>query len=132
MKQLEADPWEGVAAKYPPGAKYTGRVTNITDYGAFVELEPGVEGLVHVSEMSWTKKNVHPGKIVATSQEVEVDGAGRGQRQAPDFARPEAGPAQPVGAVRRRASDRLGGRGRNPQHHGIRPVHRPVRATSTA
>src|SRR5579875_369711 len=72
MKQLEADPWEGVTAKYPPGAKYTGRVTNITDYGAFVELEPGVEGLVHVSEMSWTKKNVHPGKIVSTSQEVDV------------------------------------------------------------
>jgi small subunit ribosomal protein S1 len=72
MKQLEADPWEGVAIKYPPGAKYSGRVTNITDYGAFVELEPGVEGLVHVSEMSWTKKNVHPGKIVSTSQEVEV------------------------------------------------------------
>jgi small subunit ribosomal protein S1 len=72
MKQLEADPWEGVAAKYPAGAKYTGRVTNITDYGAFVELEPGIEGLVHVSEMSWTKKNIHPGKIVSTSQEVEV------------------------------------------------------------
>jgi small subunit ribosomal protein S1 len=72
MKQLEADPWDGVAAKYPVGAKYSGRVTNITDYGAFVELEPGVEGLVHVSEMSWTKKNVHPGKIVSTSQEVEV------------------------------------------------------------
>ena len=72
MKQLEADPWEGVAIKYPPGARYSGRVTNITDYGAFVELEPGVEGLVHVSEMSWTKKNVHPGKIVATSQEVDV------------------------------------------------------------
>ncbi len=72
MKQLEADPWEGVAAKYPVGTKWTGRVTNITDYGAFVELEPGVEGLVHVSEMSWTKKNVHPGKIVTTSQEVEV------------------------------------------------------------
>jgi len=72
MKQLEADPWEGVAAKYPVGAKFSGRVTNITDYGAFVELEPGVEGLVHVSEMSWTKKNVHPGKIVATSQEVDV------------------------------------------------------------
>src|SRR5271167_3926283 len=72
MKQLEADPWEGAAAKYPPGAKFSGRVTNITDYGAFVELEPGIEGLVHVSEMSWTKKNVHPGKIVATSQEVEV------------------------------------------------------------
>jgi small subunit ribosomal protein S1 len=72
MKQLEADPWEGVVAKYPLDAKFTGRVTNITDYGAFVELEPGVEGLVHVSEMSWVKKNVHPGKIVSTSQEVEV------------------------------------------------------------
>jgi len=72
MKQLESDPWEGVEAKYPVGAKFRGRVTNITDYGAFVELEPGIEGLVHVSEMSWTKKNVHPGKIVSTSQEVEV------------------------------------------------------------
>jgi small subunit ribosomal protein S1 len=72
MKQLETDPWEGVAAKYPAGARYTGRVTNITDYGAFVELEPGIEGLVHVSEMSWTKKNMHPGKIVSTSQEVDV------------------------------------------------------------
>src|SRR5437588_3952762 len=72
MKQLEADPWEGVELKYPSGAKFKGRVTNITDYGAFVELEPGVAGLVHVSEMSWTKKNVHPGKIVSTSQEVEV------------------------------------------------------------
>jgi small subunit ribosomal protein S1 len=72
MKQLEADPWEQVGAKYPSGSKFVGRVTNITDYGAFVELEPGIEGLVHVSEMSWTKKNVHPGKIVSTSQEVEV------------------------------------------------------------
>ncbi|MEL6792692.1 MAG: 30S ribosomal protein S1, partial [Pseudomonadota bacterium] len=72
MKQLMSDPWDGVEAKYPLGSKWTGRVTNITDYGAFVELEAGVEGLVHVSEMSWTKKNVHPGKIVSTSQEVEV------------------------------------------------------------
>ncbi len=72
MKQLEADPWDGAVAKYPVGGKFKGRVTNITDYGAFVELEPGVEGLVHVSEMSWVKKNVHPGKIVSTSQEVEV------------------------------------------------------------
>ncbi len=72
MKQLEADPWEGVELKYPASARFKGRVTNITDYGAFVEFEPGVEGLVHVSEMSWTKKNVHPGKIVSTSQEVEV------------------------------------------------------------
>ncbi|MFN2100419.1 30S ribosomal protein S1 [Altererythrobacter sp. MF3-039] len=72
MKQLESDPWDGVAAKYPIGMKLTGTVTNITEYGAFVEIEPGIEGLVHVSEMSWTKKNVHPGKIVSTSQEVEV------------------------------------------------------------
>ncbi|MCJ2185241.1 30S ribosomal protein S1 [Novosphingobium beihaiensis] len=72
MKQLESDPWEGAAVKYPVGAKLSGTVTNITEYGAFVELEPGIEGLVHVSEMSWTKKNVHPGKIVSTSQEVEV------------------------------------------------------------
>ncbi|OZA93794.1 MAG: 30S ribosomal protein S1, partial [Erythrobacter sp. 34-65-8] len=72
MKQLESDPWDGVAAKYPVGAKLSGVVTNITEYGAFVELEAGIEGLVHVSEMSWTKKNVHPGKIVSTSQEVDV------------------------------------------------------------
>ncbi len=72
MKQLQTDPWEGVAAKYPVSARFKGKVTNVTDYGAFVELEPGVEGLVHVSEMSWVKKNVHPNKIVAPGQEVEV------------------------------------------------------------
>jgi len=72
MKQLESDPWDGAEAKYPLEAKFNGRITNITDYGAFVELEAGIEGLVHISEMSWTKKNVHPGKIVSTSQEVEV------------------------------------------------------------
>ncbi|SNZ20635.1 30S ribosomal protein S1 [Cohaesibacter gelatinilyticus] len=72
MKQLETDPWSEIEQRYPVGEKFTGRVTNITDYGAFLELEPGIEGLIHVSEMSWTKKNVHPGKIVSTSQEVEV------------------------------------------------------------
>ncbi len=72
MKQLQNDPWDSVAAKFPIESVHKGRVTNITDYGAFVELEAGVEGLVHVSEMSWTKKNVHPGKIVSTSQEVDV------------------------------------------------------------
>jgi small subunit ribosomal protein S1 len=72
MKQLQTDPWEGVGAKYPPGVRFTGKVTNVTDYGAFVELEPGVEGLVHVSEMSWVKKNVAPSKIVQPGQEVEV------------------------------------------------------------
>jgi small subunit ribosomal protein S1 len=72
MKQLQADPWLSIEAKYPVGARFKGTVTNIADYGAFVELEPGVEGLIHVSEMSWTKKNIHPGKIVSTSQAVEV------------------------------------------------------------
>ncbi len=72
MKQLQTDPWEGVGAKYPVGAKFKGKVTNVTDYGAFVELEPGVEGLVHVSEMSWVKKNVAPSKIVTPGTEVDV------------------------------------------------------------
>jgi small subunit ribosomal protein S1 len=72
MKQLSGDPWGEIAEKFPVNSKFTGRVTNITDYGAFVELEPGIEGLIHVSEMSWTKKNVHPGKILSTTQEVEV------------------------------------------------------------
>jgi small subunit ribosomal protein S1 len=72
MKQLQSDPWESAVDKFQTGTRLSGRVTNITDYGAFVELDDGVEGLVHVSEMSWTKKNVHPGKIVSTSQEVEV------------------------------------------------------------
>ncbi len=72
MKQLENDPWDGIGTKYPIGKKISGTVTNITDYGAFVEIEPGIEGLIHVSEMSWTKKNVHPGKILSTTQEVEV------------------------------------------------------------
>ncbi|MEX0954857.1 MAG: 30S ribosomal protein S1 [Rhizobiaceae bacterium] len=72
MKQLEKDPWDGIGDKYPIGKRVEGKVTNITDYGAFVELEPGIEGLIHVSEMSWTKKNVHPGKILSTTQEVDV------------------------------------------------------------
>jgi small subunit ribosomal protein S1 len=72
MKQLQTDPWEGVAAKYPVGARLKGKITNVTDYGAFVELEPGVEGLVHVSEMSWVKKNLAPGKIVQPGQDVDV------------------------------------------------------------
>src|SRR5579872_4409971 len=72
MKQLQEDPWSNIETRYSVGQKLKGRVTNIADYGAFVELEPGIEGLIHVSEMSWTKKNVHPGKIVSTSQEVEV------------------------------------------------------------
>jgi len=108
MKQLESDPWEGAVAKYPVGAKLSGIVTNITEYGAFVELEPGIEGLVHVSEMSWTKKNVHPGKIVSTSQPVdvmviEVDGDKRrislGIKQAQQNPWEAFAEAHPVGSV---------------------------------
>jgi small subunit ribosomal protein S1 len=72
MKQLEEDPWKGVEERYQVGLRRKGVVTNVTDYGAFVELEPAVEGLIYVTEMSWTKKNIHPGKILSTSQEVEV------------------------------------------------------------
>lgn len=72
MKQLESDPWANVEGKFTSGQKLTGKVTNIADYGAFIELEDGVEGLIHVSELSWTKKNIHPGKVLSTSQEVEV------------------------------------------------------------
>ena len=72
MKQLQTDPWEGVAAKYPVGVQFKGKVTNVTDYGAFVELEPGVEGLVHVSEMSWVKKNMAPSKLVTPGSDVDV------------------------------------------------------------
>ena len=127
MKQLQSDPWDGVEAKYPVGAKFTGRITNITDYGAFVELEAGVEGLVHVSEMSWTKKNVHPGKIVSTSQEVEVmvldvDASKRrvslGLKQAQD---------NPWEAFVGRPPGRLDGRRRSQERHRVRPVRRPGR-----
>ncbi len=108
MKQLQSDPWDGVDEKYAAGTRHTGRVTNITDYGAFVELEAGVEGLVHVSEMSWTKKNAHPGKIVSTSQEVEVvvldvDGSKRrislGLKQAQDNPWETFTDRHPVGSV---------------------------------
>ena len=108
MKQLLTDPWDAVDAKYPVGAKFTGRVTNITDYGAFVELEAGVEGLVHVSEMSWTKKNLHPSKILSTSQEVDVqviDVDGEKRRISLGIKQAQANPwdafkaAHPVGSV---------------------------------
>jgi small subunit ribosomal protein S1 len=121
IKQLQSDPWDSVTRAYPLGTVHKGRVTNITDYGAFVELEAGVEGLVHVSEMSWTKKNVHPGKIVSTSQEVdvmvlEIDGDKR------RVAGPEADAAQPVGSVRRNLSCWHPDRRRDQEHHRIRSV----------
>ena len=100
MKQLQTDPWEGVGAKYPVGAKFTGKVTNVTDYGAFVELEPGVEGLVHVSEMSWVKKNVAPSKIVTPGTEVEVQVLEVDSNKRRISPRPEADAGKSVGAVR--------------------------------
>ena len=127
MKQLQADPWQAIEAKYPVGARVKGTVTNIADYGAFVELEPGVEGLIHVSEMSWTKKNVHPGKIVSTSQQVEVqvlevDANKRrislGLKQTQDNPWESFLAEHPKGTERRRP---------DPQHHRVRPVHRPRR-----
>ncbi len=108
MKQLMTDPWDAVDSKYPAGGKFSGRVTNITDYGAFVELEPGVEGLVHVSEMSWTKKNLHPSKILSTSQEVDVqvlDVDGEKRRISLGIKQVQANPwdaflsAHPVGSI---------------------------------
>ena len=127
MKQLESDPWEEASTKYPVGGVFRGRVTNITEYGAFVELEPGIEGLVHVSEMSWTKKNVHPGKIVSTSQEVDVKMLEVDEREAADFAGLEAGAGKSVGGVRCGASGRLDGRGRGQERDRVRPLRGPRR-----
>ncbi len=104
MKQLDKDPWDGVGTKYPLGAQVKGRVTNITDYGAFVELEDGIEGLVHVSEMSWTKKNVHPGKILSTSEEIDCPGPRSRSVQAAHFARPQADPEQSLGSLQGKVS----------------------------
>ena len=124
MKQLDKDPWEIVAERYPIGARVKGKVTNITDYGAFVELEDGIEGLVHVSEMSWTKKNVHPGKILSTSEEIEVqvleiDAAKR--RISLGLKQTQNNPWATFAAKYPNGSDR---RGRGQEHHRVRPVHR--------
>jgi small subunit ribosomal protein S1 len=124
MKQLMSDPWDGVAIKYPVNGKFSGRVTNITDYGAFVELEAGVEGLVHVSEMSWTKKNVHPGKIVATSEQVDVlilDVDEPKRRISLGLKQAQGNPWEVFLQNHPLGSDH---RGRDPQHHRVRPVHR--------
>ena len=126
MKQLESDPWEGVVAKYPVGLKLKGRVTNITDYGAFVELEPGIEGLVHVSEMSWTKKNVHPGKIVSTEPGSRSHRSRHRHAEAPHLARHQAMHGKSVGPIQAPPTRRQHVVGRNPQHYRIRFVCRPA------
>jgi small subunit ribosomal protein S1 len=126
MKQLQTIRGQGIEAKYPVGARFKGRVTNITDYGAFVELEPGIEGLIHVSEMSWTKKNVHPGKIVSTSQEVdvqvlEVDPVKRRISLGLKQTRTIRGKPSP------RSTRSVRRRGRGQEQDRIRSVHRPRR-----
>ena len=127
MKQLQTDPWEGVGAKYPSGARFKGKVTNVTDYGAFVELEPGVEGLVHVCEMSWVKKNVAPGKIVTPGAEVEVQVLEVDSNKRRISPRPQADAGQSLAGVRGRASAGQH-RGRRDQiDHRVRPVRRPRR-----
>ena len=127
MKQLESDPWSEIGAKFPIGKKISGTVTNITDYGAFVELEPGIEGLIHVSEMSWTKKNVHPGKILSTTPGSRRGGARGRSGQAPHLARPQADAREPVGSFRAQPSGRRDRRGRGQEQDRVRPVHRPRR-----
>ena len=127
MKQLQADPWAGIEAKYPVGARFKGTVTNIADYGAFVELEPGVEGLIHVSEMSWTKKN-----IASRQDRLDQPAGGRANprgrsAEAAHLARPQADPGQSLGGLPVRPSQGHGGGRPRPQHHRVRPVHRPRR-----
>ena len=124
MKQLESDPWEGAAAKYPVGGAFRGRVTNITEYGAFVELEPGIEGLVHVSEMSWTKKNVHPGKIVSTSQEVDVKVLEVDEEKRRISLGLKQAQANPWAAFAASPSGRLDRRGRSQECDRVRAVRR--------
>ena len=105
-KQLMNDPWSNVIERYPVGARLSGKVVSLTDYGAFVELEPGVEGLIHVSEMSWSKRVKHPSKILNVGDTRRGDGARRRSGRAADLARPEAGREQPVARAGREVPDR--------------------------
>ena len=125
MKQLQADPWDDVEAKFPVGAKFTGRITNITDYGAFVELEAGVEGLVHVSEMSVDQEERAPRQDRVDLAGSRRGGAGRGRFQASRVARPEAGPGKPLGRLPEAAPGGLHRRRRSEERHRVRPLHRP-------
>jgi small subunit ribosomal protein S1 len=116
LKQLGADPWQNIARRYPPSTRVFGKVTNIADYGAFVEIEDGVEGLVHVSEMDWTNKNVNPAKVVHTGQEVEV--------MVLDLARSQTVPGESVEGVRRELQPRRQGSGASQIDHRFRHLHR--------
>ena len=124
FKQLKADPWTTATIKYPAGARVKGKVVSLTDYGAFVELEEGVEGLIHVSEMSWTKKVKHPSKVLDRGPGGRVPGARHRPGGAPHQPRPEADRAQPLGAARREVPGRLQDQGQGPQPHRLRRLRR--------
>ena len=123
-KQLMNDPWSNVIERYPVGARMSGKVVSLTDYGAFVELEPGVEGLIHVSEMSWSKRVKHPSKILNVGDTRRGDGARRRSRRAPHLARPEAGREQPVARADREVPDRHDDHRQGAQPDRVRRVRR--------
>ena len=127
LKQLGEDPWVGISRRYPNGTRLFGKVTNITDYGAFVEVEQGIEGLVHVSEMDWTNKNIHPTKVVQLGDEVEVMILRDRRRSSPYFARHEAVPVQPVGRFRDQPQEGRQGAWPDQVDHRLRCVHRSGR-----
>ncbi len=122
LKQKEASPWENIEQRYPVGSVHEAEVVNIMSYGAFCKLQEGVEGLVHISEMSWTKRINHPSEVVTQGQQVEGEGAGDQQGQAGNLAGHEAGGGEPVGARGGEISARLGRRGQGPQHRQLRGV----------
>ena len=127
LKQLGEDPWVGLSRRYPPGTRLFGKVTNLTDYGAFVEIESGIEGLVHVSEMDWTNKNVHPSKVVQLGDEVEVMILEIDEDRPPHLARHEAVHAEPVGRVRDEPQEGRPGEGPDQVDHRLRRLRRPAR-----
>jgi predicted RNA-binding protein with RPS1 domain len=127
LKQLGEDPWDNIARRYPSNSRVFGKVSNVTDYGAFVEIEPGVEGLVHVSEMDWTNKNVNPAKVVQVGDEVRGHGAGRGRGASPHLAGHQAGHQQPVGDLRRDPQEERQGVRPDQVDHRLRHLHRPGR-----
>ena len=127
LKQLGADPWENIARRYPPNTRVFGKVTNIADYGAFVEIEDGVEGLVHVSEMDWTNKNVNPAKVVHSGQEVEVMVLDVDEERRRISLGLKQCKQNPVEGVRRELQPRRQGVGPDQVDHRLRRVHRSRR-----
>jgi small subunit ribosomal protein S1 len=127
MKQLGEDPWVGIARRYPQGTRLFGKVTNLTDYGAFVEIEQGIEGLVHVSEMDWTNKNIHPTKVVSAGRRSRSDDPRNRRRPSPYLAGHEAVHGEPVGRFRDEPQEGRQGPRCHQVDHRLRHLHRPAR-----